>query len=172
MGCDNCASGLMVRGAPMPLAGGNAWDSGYGFFTSQDGRYAVYRFEGGVSSALQGWTLSSAINPGSLWNTLRVVAAGPSLRLYINGTLVWSGNDSAHGSGRVGLAMYRDANSTSNKLWVDWARLVPGVTTMAAEMLAAEQRDLNEAADQARAGGTAGQAPGQVGGELEDQPPP
>jgi hypothetical protein len=68
--------------------------------------------------------------------------------------------------------MYRDANSTSNKLWVDWARLVPGVTTMAAEMLAAEQRDLNEAADQARAGGTAGQAPGQVGGELEDQPPP
>ena len=170
-GCDNCASGLMVRGEPHPLAGANAWNSGYGFFISQDGRFAIYRYDGGVPSLLQAWTLSSAINPGSVWNTLRVVAAGSSLRFYINGSLVWSGNNAAHASGRVGLAMYRDADSTSNQLWVDWAKLAPVVTAAAGETLTAEQRALNVAAVQVEGGGSAGQAPGQIGANLEDRPP-
>jgi hypothetical protein len=172
MGCDNCASGLMVRGAPMPLASGNAWYGGYGFFVSQDGRYAVYKYDTGVPSALQGWTLSSAINPGSAWNTLRVVGIGSNLRFYVNDTLVWNGNEGAYPAGRVGLAIYRDADSTSNKLWVDWAKLVPGATVTGSGTLAAEQQVLNEASGQTAGGATAGQAPGQFGDELEDRPPP
>jgi hypothetical protein len=146
-------------------------NSGYGFFITQDGRYAVYRYERGVPFALQAWASSSAITQGSAWNILRVVATGPSLSLYINGSLVWNGNDAAFASGRVGLAVYRDADSTSNRLWVDWARLVPTATAAAGETLAAEQRALNEAADQVGGTGTAGQAPGQIEGNLEDLPP-
>jgi hypothetical protein len=125
-GCSYCSSGVMIRGTPTPLANANWWNSGYGFFYIADGSLSVWRFQDGGYVPLLGWTGSEAINVGDAWNTLRVVAEGPSLAFYINGDLVWSGIDSELSFGRVGLIMYRDSYSTDNLLQVDWATLAGG----------------------------------------------
>jgi hypothetical protein len=88
-----------------------------------------------------------------------VVANGSRLAFYINGGLVWIGNNAAHASGRVGLAMARDPSSSGNKLWVDWATLVPEAPALDPGELSAEQRALNEAAWQEGAPGSDGRTP-------------
>jgi hypothetical protein len=70
-----------------------------------------------------GWTTTSAINQGSAWNVLRVIANGSNFSFYINGTSVWTGSDSSHTSGRVGVGFYRSASSTGDGFWVDYATL-------------------------------------------------
>ncbi|MFN2225855.1 MAG: hypothetical protein ACK2UY_06100, partial [Anaerolineae bacterium] len=71
-----------------------------------------------------------AINQGSAWNTLRVVADGAYLEFYINGVQVWSGSDGSLSLGQVGLSMYRSATSTGDEFRVDWATLsLLGTTT-------------------------------------------
>jgi hypothetical protein len=158
-GCGNCAQGLLVRGSPDPLGGQNTWDSGYGFFISRDGRYAILNYTGGVGAALQPWTSSTAIAQGGAWNELRVVAAGSTLSFYINDALLWVGSNAAHASGRVGLAMYRDSSSTGNILWVDWATLTPQATAADPQEVSPEQRALNEAAREQDELGSDGRAP-------------
>jgi hypothetical protein len=158
-GCSTCAHGLLVRGSPEPLRALGAWDSGYGFYIARDGYYAIYSYSGGSSTELQPWTSSTAIHQGDIWNELRVVANGSRLAFYINGGLVWIGNNAAHASGRVGLAMARDPSSSGNKLWVDWATLVPEAPALDPGELSAEQRALNEAAWQEGAPGSDGRTP-------------
>jgi Zn-dependent metalloprotease len=125
-GCDSCSSGLLVRGTPDPLSSENWWDEGYGFFYTRSGYVSVWRLKDGVYTPLQSWSLSDAVNVGDAWNTLRVVTEGPSLALYINGDLVWSGSDRDFTAGQVGLIMYRDSSSTGNLFQVDWATLEGG----------------------------------------------
>jgi hypothetical protein len=109
---------LMIRGNPNLLSDGR-WSQGYRFQISQNGQFAVLR----NSNTLQGWTATPALNQGSAWNELRVVAIGQNLSFYINGTLVWSGTDAKFASGRVGVGMYQAKRTTGNGIYVDYATL-------------------------------------------------
>jgi hypothetical protein len=121
-GCEGCANALLVRGTPYPAGLDALWDMGYYFAYNNYGQFVVYELNGGSLSALQSWTTSAAINPGG-WNTLKVIADGSTLKFYINDILVWTGIDSTHTNGKVGIRMYRDSISTGNKIYVDWAEL-------------------------------------------------
>ncbi len=119
------SSYIFIRGNPTLLSNGR-WSQSYEFHISQNGLFAVMR----SAYILKGWTASSAINKGSAWNELRVVAIGPSLSFYINGILVWSGTDATFASGRVGIGMYQGPTSTGNGIYVDYATLtVPGTSS-------------------------------------------
>ena len=151
-GCDTCANRLLIRGTPDPLSSSKNWYSYYSFQYTRAGRYSVWKRVNGSSTALQNWTSSSAINQGSAWNTLRVVASGGNLYFYINGTLVWTGYDSSLTSGRVGISMYRNSDSSGDQLWADWATLSTfGTTSLGAptitDTVSSEQQALNEAAN-------------------------
>jgi hypothetical protein len=122
-GCGTCGHGIIVRGVPEPLGSGNRWHEGYAFYIDRGGSFSVVKFENGALTVLQAWTSTPAIIPGDAWNILRVVAEGPDLQFYINGTAVWSGSDPSFSSGRVGLLMYRTPSSIGDLLRVDWARL-------------------------------------------------
>lgn len=150
-GC-NCAARLLIRGTPDPMDSSRDWYSFYSFNYTQGGYYSVWkRVNGGAPIALQSWAYSSAIATGNAWNTVRVVAYGPQLSLYFNDKLVWTGNDSALTSGRVGISMYQDS-STGNQLRADWATLTTlGATEtelLTVEAISAEQQALNETANQ------------------------
>ncbi|MDR4506445.1 MAG: hypothetical protein MRK01_16865 [Candidatus Scalindua sp.] len=90
----------------------------YSFQYKNSGEYSVYKTVGGVATALKGWTSSSGIvNSGWIpdWesgqNLLRVVARGPNLTYYINGTMVWNGSDNSLSSGRVGFSFFRKTDT-------------------------------------------------------------
>ncbi len=143
-GCSSCSNRLIVRGRPLPLDSTNHWNQEYVFQYSRDGYFSVTKRSGGSGIMLQDWTYSLAIQTGSTWNTLRVVAVGPTFKFYINGALVWSGSDATFSSGQVGVGMYR-ANTTDDLFRVDWVRLVTAQSTQA-EVVSAEQQLLNDAA--------------------------
>ncbi|HSJ56439.1 MAG TPA: M12 family metallo-peptidase [Anaerolineae bacterium] len=157
-GCDNCAHGLLVRGNPLPLGSLNRWASGYGFYLTREGRFAVFDYGAGAPVALQNWTPTAAAHLASEWNLVRVVASGSRLWFYVNGELVWMGQDDSHAAGKVGVAMYRDADSAFNQLWVDWARLSAPLHTALDATPSAAQRALN-AASADDSGGSDGLAP-------------
>lgn len=146
-GCEECANSIIIRGVPTPFGDGNRWNSGYSFNITRNGFYSVVKYTNGVGSMLQGWAYSPAINTSSSWNTLRAAAIGPNLYFYINGTLVWSGSDASYASGRVGIAMYRTADSTGDQLWADWATLdilsAAATQNFDQEMISVEQEGLN-----------------------------
>jgi hypothetical protein len=157
IGSQSNANSIMIRGTPLPLVGGNYWNSYYSFQYSADGRYSVYKRVGGASStALQAWTASPAIKTGDSWNVLKVIAYDSSLYFYINGVLVWHDTDSDLTSGRIGLGMYM-SGSAWNRLDVDWVSLTPqGSSYKPDGEISPEQRALNEAA---ALGGSEDQAP-------------
>ncbi len=113
------ATEILIRGNPA-LVAGNEWTQGYRFRITRDGFYSVYRDQ---VTALQVWTATSAINRGSAWNELRVLAVGSGLQFYINDILVWTGSDASLASGRVGVGMYRGAGTKRNGLLIDYATL-------------------------------------------------
>ena len=119
----------MFRGTPDPLTAGNNWYHEYKLQYTRGGEYSVWRrIAGGTATALVDWTYTPAINQGDAWNTLRVVADGSRLTVFINDVRLWSGLDSTFSYGRIGVGMYQDA-SAGNELQVDWARacvLPPG----------------------------------------------
>jgi len=148
-GSDCNANRIMVRGAPFPLDSNNYWYSYYSFQYTRGGVYSVWkRTAGGDSTALQGWTWSDAINRGDAWNTLRVVAIGSRFYFFINSALVWSGTDTALGSGRVGIGMYRSADSSGDRLWANWATLTTldatSLETSISDTVSLDQQMLNE----------------------------
>jgi Peptidase family C25 len=149
-GCDTCANRLIFRGTPEPLTATNHWYNEYTFQYNRQGDYSLYKqVAGGDSIAILGWTYTSAINQGDAWNTLRVVANGTSLSLYINGTYLWSGTDSSLSYGRAGVGMYQTSSSTGDELRVDWARLCsPGAASLAASPPAGEGVTLDGNEDQ------------------------
>ncbi len=124
-GCAGCANVLAIRGNPV-LDSVGWWTTEYTFDYTNNGLFSVWKDNNGTYTALKNWTSTSAIVQGG-WNTLKVTASGSTLKFYINGTLVWSGADSAYASGRVGIGMYRNSTSTGNKLFVDWAQLTTSV---------------------------------------------
>jgi len=123
-GCTICANYLTIRGdATRYISASKQWKKAYRFQYTNDGSFSVWKNNpDGSFTTLKGWTTSSAINKGG-WNTLKVIAKHKQMRFYINGTHVWTGTDTSYKSGRAGIAMYRDATSTGNKLLVDWAKL-------------------------------------------------
>lgn len=127
---DHYSAGLVVRGTPT-FDAYNDWKNAYEFLYTQTGHFSVWKGVGGSWTLLKGWTSSSSIVPNG-WNTLKLVASGTSLRFYINGTLVWSGSDSAFSSGQVGLWMFR--GSPVERFDADWATLTVG----APDVLASE----------------------------------
>jgi hypothetical protein len=146
-GCDGCSNSIVIRGAPTPLASDYAWNDAYIFQYHRNGRYSIWKQISGSWSWLQNWTDSSAINQGSAWNTLRVVATGSNLNFYINGTLVWSGSDSSLSSGRIGIKMYSNGTS-GDQLWADWATLTTSGSVRAIDdTVSTEQQALNDAAN-------------------------
>ena len=122
MGCTTCSNRLVIR-ASGSIVGG-VYANAYHFNYTGDGSYSVFKYVYGNSTALQGWTASSAIAKRNGWNVLRVVANGSNLTFYINGVLVWSGSDSSVSSGRVGFSMYSDGTST-DYFFADYATLTP-----------------------------------------------
>ncbi len=121
-GSDSNSNRLVVRASGSVGSDGH-FSNEYVFQYDRAGSFSVYKYVSGVSTALQAWTSSSAINQGNAWNTLRVVAVGSSFYYYINGTLVWSGSDASLASGRVGVGMYLDTTSSGDGFYVDWATL-------------------------------------------------
>jgi hypothetical protein len=150
-GCETCATNLLVRGIPVLSGGETLWDSYYAFQYSRSGTYSVWKGVGGVATPLQGWTASDAIHQGSVWNTLRVVAQGSYLYFYINGALVWAGSDASLVSGRVGIGMHCQGDTSAERLWVDWAKLSSPASGDLQEV-SPEQQALNTAVGDQPAG--------------------
>lgn len=139
-GCNGCANVIAIRGNPVLDAVG-WWKTEYTFDYTNNGLFSIWKDNNGTYTALKNWTTTSAINQGG-WNVLKVTASGSTLKFYINGTLVWSGADSAYASGRVGIGMYRNSTSMGDKLYVDWAQLTTTVTapeTNALEVIPEDQ---------------------------------
>jgi hypothetical protein len=121
-------TGIIVRGSPLPLTAGD-WSSGYTFNYNLGGYYLVWKNVAGSTYLLQDWAYSPAISEviggdGRAWNTVRIVAFGPQLSFYINGTLLWTGIDESLHSGQVGIMRRKDSSGTSyGGLDMTWARL-------------------------------------------------
>ena len=150
-GCNNCGSGFTIRGVPLPLSSGDYWARSYLFQYTRWGSYSVWKTVDGMYTPLQYWTYSPAIRSYDAWNTLRIVASGSSLQFYINGSLVWSGQDTQLTSGRVGLSMYKDPDTVNDLLSVNWAQLVPLSASDAGafiDTIAAEQISFNQLANE------------------------
>ncbi|RJP49392.1 MAG: DUF1080 domain-containing protein [Anaerolineaceae bacterium] len=119
--CTSCANRIIIRGKPASLDALYQWKPSYIFQYTNNGNFSVFEISStGTEIALKGWTASASIVKNG-WNTLKVIAVGKSLKFYINGTLVWSGNDPTLKTGQVGFGFYRDANTGT--LYVDWAKL-------------------------------------------------
>lgn len=95
---NNNAYGIFTRHTGSDLG------SGYAFFISGDGFYAIVRFDNGTPTYLIDWSASSAINLGNATNSLRVVNNGASLTWYVNGTLLGEVSDSTYTTGDISLA--------------------------------------------------------------------
>ncbi|MEE4240167.1 MAG: C25 family cysteine peptidase [Desulfopila sp.] len=152
-GNDGDANRIMVRGLPDPLFSYNHWNCSYFFQYSRNGTFSIWKeLSDGSVTALQDWVMSSAINTGDAWNTLRVVGNGSNLYFYINDSLVWSGTDSSLSSGRVGIGMYRgDDGVEDDVLYIDWATLTTSsVITEIADKISPEQQILNDEANRTR----------------------
>ena len=118
---DTLANRVIIRGNPGNLVSTNWWGPSYAFQYANNGTFSVYYMNSvGVSGPVVDWTTSGAIVKGG-WNTLKVIAVGPRLKFYINGTLVWTGADSTLAVGRVGFGYYR--GDTASTMLVDFANL-------------------------------------------------
>jgi hypothetical protein len=85
----------------------NSVGSAYLFAISGDGSYYVGKYVNGVFSFIQSWTASPLLNVGATTNTVLASVEGSNLRIYLNGSLAWSGTDSSvTGEGRVGVMGY------------------------------------------------------------------
>jgi hypothetical protein len=120
-GDDWAATGIALRGDPLTATDGY-WTSGYQFTYSRDGRFSVWQMQGANATALVPWTLHSAINKNTAWNTLRVRAVGTTLEFYINNIKVATVTNATIASGKVGLMMYRQNPAY---MVVDYAKLTP-----------------------------------------------
>lgn len=85
--------------------------SAYIFQLSGQGSFMVWKQVAGAQTLLQDWTSSTAIRTAG--NYLAASAAGTTLRLFVNGTLVWQGTDSSLSAGRVGLTGYTSPTDQS-----------------------------------------------------------
>ncbi len=75
----------------------------YVFLVSPAGTFTVMKWTLGTQSTLLAWAPSPAVNTGVARNHLTVIAIGPSLSFFVNGTEVAMLTDTAHASGGVGV---------------------------------------------------------------------
>ncbi len=153
------ANGIIIRGAPI-FSYMKVWKTGYRFLYSNNGSYSVWKVYGGRDYLMQTWTYSAAINQNAT-NTLRVVAVGPDFYYYINGTLVWSGQDTTtvakFTSGSAGiLSFVQDWRDYKDYLYVDRITTSVPVILGTAETVSEEQLALNEAAQASPTGSAFG----------------
>lgn len=80
---------------------------GYLFLISSN-YYSVFWADGASVVALQGWSVSPRILVGTATNVVVASAQGSQLRFYINGSLVWTGEDSRSTSGMIGFMGYTE----------------------------------------------------------------
>lgn len=110
--------------------------------------FSVWKVTNSTPSALQYWAESEVIKDSD-WNVLRVKTNGASMRFYINGVVVWSGIDTTHSSGFVGLESYGTSSSAeTHLLYADWAKLtaINSLTFGLAEP-SSKQLELNQRAE-------------------------
>ncbi len=118
--CSACFNHISIRGKPKPVDSLKRWSNEYKFAYTNSGFFSVRKIMESSETVLKELTPSSAIVENG-WNTLKVVAVGPSMNFYINGARVWSGTDPDLKTGQVGVGFHRDANPGT--LLVDWAKL-------------------------------------------------
>jgi M6 family metalloprotease-like protein len=101
---------LLVR-ASDDLSLSGITGSAYAVGITGDGWFVVLKWEPSAGIGwLQDWTASPDLNTGSASNLVAVNFQGPSITVYFNGQLAWSGtDDSITGPGRIGLAAYSAA---------------------------------------------------------------
>lgn len=118
------ANRLFVRGRPNPSASGH-WMPSYMFQWTANGDYSVFKVDSaGAVTTVVGWSVAPAgLVSATGFNTIKVTAVGPSLRLFLNGTQVAAVSDSTIRAGQVGVGFYRTSGSTGNKLEIDSASL-------------------------------------------------
>ena len=112
---------------------GSENNNAYIFHINANGSYNCYKYVGGVFTSLAGdWIAHAAINAGlNVWNTLKVVAYGNSIKIYCNGTLLDSYTDSSHSAGKPGLKAY-DTSFASDVVEFDDVKLSCGGSNMGA----------------------------------------
>jgi hypothetical protein len=113
----NMSMGLHFRGYSAPLSSSSRWDSGYYFYVYNN-IYSIGYFENGQYTAIKNGSWSN----GYTWTTLKVIANGSSIQLYINGTRVESITDTRFSAGKVGVEFYADTTTSAN-MYIDWATL-------------------------------------------------
>lgn len=97
---DTCSGldryGVIVR-APKP-------DRGYVFGFSCDGRFRLYLWDGDSYTGLQEWKAHPAIRTGpGVMNTLGIWVKGKQFKLYANGQLLATAEDTTFDNGQFGL---------------------------------------------------------------------
>lgn len=104
----------------------------YFFIAHTDGSYALLKKVNGVYSdpPLTGLTPTSALKQGSVSNRLGVIADGPMIMLFINGTLVRTVADDSITDGYVGVFL----TSRGEKARVDVSRMTIFTTVQAMSM--------------------------------------
>ncbi len=96
------AQGVILRASPdfdLSVSG-----TGYAFLLGGD-NYSVWWVSNNAVTAIQGWTMSPAIDAGGL-NSITANASGTQMWLRVNGVLIWQGADSHFASGYNGVCGY------------------------------------------------------------------
>jgi len=99
-----------VLGTPDQSSGGLAFratdiNNFYAFMVSAVGSFSVMKWVNGVGSTLLAWAITPAVHKGVARNHLTVIADGPSLSFFANGTEVAMLTDTSLSSGTVGVVV-------------------------------------------------------------------
>ncbi|MFH0952774.1 MAG: carboxypeptidase regulatory-like domain-containing protein [Verrucomicrobiota bacterium] len=139
-GDPNWSHGLILRAsADHDVTGtGTAY-----LFLLSDSYYSVLWQNGATFGALQGWSLSMAIQGQT--NTLTASAEGAHLRFFINGTQVWEGNDPRFTNGYAGVCGYSQASAQTTHYFDDFIVDLPIQVALG---LGRKQRYLNGMAEE------------------------
>jgi hypothetical protein len=104
-----------MRVSAEELSGPAAYGYGLAFRHAGPGDFYIFvvdgahhawfgKFANGNSQRLSHlWSLPPSVRSTNTWNTLRVVASGPTFTFYVNGWQVGSGTDSTYATGTVGV---------------------------------------------------------------------
>ncbi|MCB2208358.1 MAG: carboxypeptidase regulatory-like domain-containing protein [Bacteroidetes bacterium] len=105
---------------------GTGTQNGYAFALTQSGSWWYAKYIDGVLSDWTGWLTSTAINSGlGNSNIVSIVANGPSLEYYVNGTMIHSITDADYTEGYCTVFAY-DGSAGTNKVNFDYYSIVPG----------------------------------------------
>lgn len=85
-------------------------DAGYLLLIWPHGGYQFSALGGADRRMLASEDPSSAVNPGTEWNTAVITAVGPQITVTLNGTEVASFTDRTFQSGMVGLVIHGDSD--------------------------------------------------------------